>query len=81
MELYRIFHFANGFNFRVEGIASLKEDTTGKILLTLLSGETVFVPAGWIATSFREVPPVPPSDQDSDVEKLFKNLIEEKGKN
>lgn len=52
-ELYRVFHYSNGFNFRLDGIVSDVGDQRGNLQYVLTSGETVFVPTGWIATSFK----------------------------
>jgi hypothetical protein len=63
IEIYRVFHFNNGFNLRIEGIVSFQKDNTGTIFFNLTSGETVCVPPGWVASSFRKFelvyPPVP----------------------
>lgn len=52
-ELYRVFHYSNGFNFRLDGIVTDALGQRGDVQYTLTSGETVYVPAGWIATSFK----------------------------
>lgn len=65
-EQYRIFHYTNGFNLRVENIVDALEGDQG-ILLTSLGGEKTFIKPGWAATTYKTfVPAIPAPQRDTD---------------
>lgn len=59
-ELYRIFHYGNGFSLKVENVVDGQETQEG-VLLTTVTGDKTFIKPGWVATTFRSVPVLPPA--------------------